>query len=45
MNNEPAASHRQSLDERFAPDPGLRQRLHEIADLRDALIPRRLLTR
>jgi hypothetical protein len=38
MNDEHASTHQQSLDERFAKDPLLRQRLHQIADLRDELI-------
>lgn len=29
---------KQSLDERYANDPGMRERLHEIADMRDQMI-------
>lgn len=38
MNDEHPSVAEQSLDERFAKDPLLRQRLHQIADLRDELI-------
>lgn len=38
MNDEHPSVPKQSLDERFANDPIMRQRLHQIADLRDELI-------
>jgi hypothetical protein len=38
MNDEPTSIGKQSLDERFAKDPVMRGRLHQIADLRDQLI-------
>lgn len=38
MNDEHPSVRVQSLDERFAHDPMLRERLHQIADTRDELI-------
>ncbi len=38
MNDEHPSLRQQSLDDRFARDPFLRKRLHQIADLRDELI-------
>jgi signal transduction protein with GAF and PtsI domain len=39
MSDEQTSSKRlNSLDERFADDPVMRQRLHQIADLRDRLL-------
>jgi len=38
MNDEHPSLREQSLDERFAKDPVLRERLHQIADMRDELI-------
>lgn len=39
MNDEPLAKPRnQTLDQRLASDPKLRERMHEIADMRDELI-------
>jgi hypothetical protein len=38
MNDEHPSVRVQSLDERFADDPLLRERLHHIADTRDELI-------
>ena len=38
MNDEQPSLPKQSLDERFAQDPIMRQRLHQIADLRDELL-------
>ena len=39
MNDEHSSSKkRQNLDERFANEPELRERFHQIADLRDALL-------
>ena len=40
MNAEHPSVPKASLDARFADDPVLRQRLHQIADLRDELIAR-----
>ncbi len=40
MNDEHSSVRVQSLDERFAHDPILRERLHPMADLRDDLIAR-----
>ena len=38
MNNEHPSVDKPSLDERFADDPMMRERLPQIADLRDELI-------
>jgi hypothetical protein len=38
MNDEHPSVPKPSLDERFVNDPILRERLHQIADLRDSLI-------
>jgi hypothetical protein len=38
MNDGHPSVRQQSLDDRFANDPVLRERLHQIADLRDGLI-------
>ena len=38
MNDEHSSKKARSLDERFADDPKLRERFHQIADLRDALL-------
>jgi len=38
MNDEHPSSHKQSLDERLANDPILRERMHQIADMRDQLM-------
>jgi hypothetical protein len=38
MNDEPGKKNNQSLDQRFANDPLMRQRLLQIADMRDELL-------
>lgn len=38
MNDEHPSVRKQSLDERFANDPVMRERMHQIADMRDQLI-------
>ena len=38
MNDEHPSIRQQSLDERFANDPVMRERMHQIADMRDRLI-------
>jgi hypothetical protein len=38
MKDEQPSNHKQSLDERFANDPIMRERMHQIADMRDELI-------
>ena len=38
MNDEHPSNRKQSLDERFANDPVMRERMHQIADMRDRLI-------
>jgi hypothetical protein len=38
MNEERPVENKQSLDERFAKDPVMRERMHQIADMRDELI-------
>ena len=38
MNNEHPSIRKQSLDERLANDPIMRERMHQIADMRDQLI-------
>lgn len=38
MSDEHPTIGKQSLDERFAKDPILRERMHQIADMRDQLI-------
>jgi hypothetical protein len=38
MGDEHASTRKQTLDERFAKDPIMRERMHQIADMRDQLI-------
>jgi hypothetical protein len=38
MADEHPLTRKQTLDERFAKDPIMRQRMHQIADMRDELI-------
>lgn len=38
MNDEHPSERKQSLDERFGQDPVMRERMHQIADLRDQLM-------
>ena len=38
MSDEHSSIRKQSLDERFANDPIMRERMHQIADMRDQLI-------
>ena len=38
MSDEQASKRSGSLDERFADDPQLRERLHQIADMRERLL-------
>lgn len=38
MNDERQTPRKQSLDQRFAKDPMMRERMHQIADMRDQLI-------